>query len=365
MKLPALRGCLRELGWRHTILEHATGGIVVALERGARILGVYPDAEGDNLVWVCPDLADREAAESRFSQTPGWNTGGENGAGSAPRLNFIFATFKIRTAIPCNRRSIPAITGWRTGRQAPQARNGGKRARRKPTEAGGALSFRMQKTCRMVEDPLQAAGLKPDDLVYAYVGYETETGIELDDRDHGPAVSLWTLLQVPAGGEALIPVYGLAEPTDFFAATGPGHLTAAPGALRFRIDARETHKISLKSVQTTGRFGYIRRGGNGICHLLVRQIAVQPSGVYRDVPAGDLNDYGHCIQFYNDDGAIGSFGGAGASLAGINAVLRRSGARKADGRVASMGLQRFGARHRADRVPLVRHANLECKGKEA
>lgn len=113
---------------------------------------------------------------------------------------------------------------------------------------------------------------------------------------------------MPAGGEALIPVYGLAEPTDFFAATGPGHLTAAPGALRFRIDARETHKISLKSVQTTGRFGYIRRGGNGICHLLVRQIAVQPSGVYRDVPAGDLNDYGHCIQFYNDDGAIGSFG---------------------------------------------------------
>lgn len=156
MKLPALRGCLRELGWRHTILEHATGGIVVALERGARILGVYPDAEGDNLVWVCPDLADREAAESRFSQTPGWNTGGER-CWLSPEVEFHIRdlqdsdSYTVQSAIdPGHYRMADGETGsasaqWRQTGTAQAYRS------------GGALSFRMQKTCRMVEDPLQGS----------------------------------------------------------------------------------------------------------------------------------------------------------------------------------------------------------------
>jgi hypothetical protein len=100
----------------------------------------------------------------------------------------------------------------------------------------------------------------------------------------------------------------MARPTDFFAATGPSHLSVAEGIVRFRIDAKQSHKISLTSVQTTGRFGYFRRDESGCCHLTVKQIGVYPSSDYLDVPWHHPNDRGHCVQLYNDDGKIGSFG---------------------------------------------------------
>lgn len=81
--------------------------------------------------------------------------------------------------------------------------------------------------------------------------------------------------------------------------------------------------------------GYVRQGAQGEGYLLVRQLAIHPSGNYRDVPANDPEDFGHCIQCYNDDGQCGNFGeleyhtpaiaGDGAALCDISQTWCYSG----------------------------------------
>ncbi|THF84637.1 DUF6786 family protein [Cohnella fermenti] len=283
-------------------MQEDDGGIVVALERGGRIIGVYPDPDGDNLLWVSPSLG---AAESELS--PSWNVGGER-TWLSPELEFNLRDLNK----PDSYIVQPDIDPGRYRQSVPES---GRRSVRWTNEgaanayrSGDRRDFRLTKRCRLVSDPLAAAGLSSDIPGYSFVGYEMETSIRHLSRSAGGVVSLWTIVQVPDGGVALAPTYGAVRPKDFFADTGEHRLSVEPGGVRFRIVADEAHKISLKFAQTTGRFGYCRRGSDGLSRLLIRQIAVRPSFAYLDAPLREPEDTGHCVQLYSDDGALGAFG---------------------------------------------------------
>lgn len=306
MKLDALTESVGRLGWKIKLLRYGDRAAVAVLERGGRIIGIYPDTEQGNAAWTNPALYDCDAARKMFEQEKHCHIGGER-TWFSPELEYNVeepgppASYTVQQTIDPGGYTFVELGG-------AQAQVGLKMAgRARLFRLGRDIGFSLSKTCRLIDDPLRhtAYGSKAS---YRYVGYETEVDLEADGEGGELPLSSWTILQVPAGGQAFAPVYGLARPTDFFAATGSSHLAVEEGLVRFRMDGKQAHKISLTNVQTTGRFGYFRQDASGHCSLIVRQIGVFPSSAYLDVPWHDPLDRGHCVQMYNDDGQIGAFG---------------------------------------------------------
>lgn len=306
MKLENLIACLRELGLRYKLLSHAEGGTIVALERGSRIIGLFPALDRPNTLWTNPVLADLQASQEMFGKAYHWNIGGER-VWLSPELEYHVAknepvvSYTVQQAVdPGTYRfrehdSISETIAWR---QEGVARL---------YQSGKDIRFQLSKSIGIAADPLRFETLK-NDAVYSYIGYETELELAAEGHDIALPLSSWSIIQVPAGGYAYASTYGKSRPTDFFAPTGSSHLSVSSETVRFKMDAKQSHKISLTSLQSTGRFGYYRQDDDGLCSLIVREISSSPSSEYLDTPWNNTSDRGHCVQLYNDDGVIGHFG---------------------------------------------------------
>ena len=324
MKLEVLEAVLQDLKWRYEVLTDDTLGRVVITERGGRILGIYPHETSENMLWINPKLADRAYVQQHFVQGREWNLGGERTWLSPeveyniPNIESIWENYTVQSAIDPGSYSLqaPAVdldkgtlktVFWQQQISALTFQSKVER------------SFHVEKICRLLSDPLQMIGMDSISLQYDYIGYETTTKLKLTEipRVYAP-LSLWTLMQVPPTGEMIVPTYGYAEVTDFFEPTGASHLTVTDHGIYFKIDAKERHKISLKSSCLTGRIGYLRQGLDGYAYLIVRHIQINPSEKYLDVPVHQLNDQGHCVQGYNDSGQFGAFGELEYHTSGID-----------------------------------------------
>ena len=67
------------------------------------------------------------------------------------------------------------------------------------------------------------------------------------------------------------------------------------------------HKIAIRALATTGRIGYRYPAADGRWALIVRNVFVNPSGDYVDVPWSDAQDLGYAVQACNVHSALGSF----------------------------------------------------------
>jgi hypothetical protein len=312
---------LRSAGFECEVLPGADGGAVVVLKRGARVLGIFPDTEAENALWVHPDLAevgeDPERAKKRYMAEGDWNTGGER-TWLSPEIEFFvedanrfWDTYRVPKALdPGDYTMVEPNAGWETELSHV--------VRLRAYRAGEDIAMKLRKRVRLVSNPLAAVrdstalGVAPGD--YSFIGCETDLHLEPVNGANGHSihfnanVSLWSIMMLPAKGEVWIPTYGTGEAADFFEPTSSSHLTVMNGMIRFRIDGQERHKISVKAPWLTGRIGYSRQESENRAVLLVRSFMVDPSADYRDVSAANLEERGHCVQCYNDDGTIGAFG---------------------------------------------------------
>jgi hypothetical protein len=306
MNLMNLVACLEELGFPYKLHSNADGGAVVAMERGGRIIGLYPASDQPNMLWTNPILADRSAARDLFCRTNHWNVGGER-IWLSPELEYHVVengpavSYTVQQTIDPGTYRFLEREGQGTSvwQQEGIARL---------FQSGSDVRFTLSKSMGLAEDPLRCENVESGTADYNYIGYESEIELASRGNELAPPLSSWSIIQVPAGGYAYAPTQGEEWPTDLFAPTGSGHLTVSAGMVRFKIDARESHKLSLKSGQTLGRFGYCRKDESGLCSLIVRKIETGPQSDYLDTPWNDPTDGGHCVQLYNDDGEIGRFG---------------------------------------------------------
>ncbi|XID91344.1 DUF6786 family protein [Paenibacillaceae bacterium WGS1546] len=308
MKLEDLVACLKELGLKYETRTNAAGGTVIALERGGRIIGLYPSSDQPNMLWTNPVLADRSASRELFGRANHWNIGGERVWLSPEREYHVMALepsvrYTVQQSIdPGAYRFEGSEQGERSGSIAWRQEGVARQYR-----SGRNVGFKLAKSIRLTDDPLRyASDVCTGD--YRFIGYEASVALETEEDRDILSLSSWSVIQVPAGGYAYAPTYGECRPTDLFAPTGSSRLTVNQGMVRFKMDAKASHKLSLKSWQTTGRFGYFRQDDRGLCSLIVRTILPDPSSDYLDTPWGDPDDRGHCVQLYNDDGKIGLFG---------------------------------------------------------
>jgi hypothetical protein len=105
----------------------------------------------------------------------------------------------------------------------------------------------------------------------------------------------------------LIPTYGRAKPKRVFGELDSRSLKADAGRLRFQMNGRGDTKLSIRTIATTGRAGYVYGRSQTKWDLIIRNFCVNPSGVYVDVPWDNPSDEGYCLQACSANGIWGAF----------------------------------------------------------
>lgn len=151
--------------------------------------------------------------------------------------------------------------------------------------------------------------LPPESLaeVGPSIAFLTTTGLEILGGTHGQPVDLWSILQVPAGGEVVVPVSQGAAPRDYFKPCPRSELTSRDGNFHVKLAGRSQFKLGFQPGRIRGPISYGRPVPGGILSLQ-RSFPVHPAATYCDSPMSDLSSQGDAVQIYCDDGSFGGFG---------------------------------------------------------
>jgi hypothetical protein len=142
-----------------------------------------------------------------------------------------------------------------------------------------------------------------------YAGYTQRVTLQTTGGASGTraGVGIWNLVQLPPGGEMLVPLYRRETPQECFGKIPEDRITLGDHLLRVRADFAGSHKIAMKAAALCGRTGYVYQRGE-VWTLVVRNFFVNMSGEYIDVQKHDQDDYGYAFQMCRvDEVEFGSF----------------------------------------------------------
>ncbi len=288
-------------------LKGKEGGCVFVLPYGARVLGIFTASSNRNCFWVNPELSEADRAE-KFFKSSGWKNSGGDRTWVSPEIDLFIRdpkdalnTYEVPESVDPGNYSVEE------NGEMVYLTNRGELFNHRLNKK---CEIELNKTVRAVKNPLRyEAKFEAICRKVKFIGYEQETILKIVSlSDNRIRLGIWNLMQVPAGGEILIPTLCQCSPRDYFEKTGPQHLQVSPNLIRFVVDGKGRHKIGVKAMSLTGRIGYLSPSGKNEWFLIVRNFVANPSGDYIDTPWDDREDVGYAVQCYDDDGSLGDFG---------------------------------------------------------
>jgi len=296
---------LRAIGKPTETYRNPDGSTVLILPYGGRVLGLFAPGSDENFYWTHPALDSVESARAFYASKEWHNSGGDR-TWLAPEVDVFFPNYpdldryrQPRQLDPGNYRVVRVRDGMRLVNRLSL------------TLARCRLKVRLEvrKGFGPAPHPLRhersLSGLLPR---IEYAGYTQFTSLAMVGKtvEMPVRVGLWNLVQMPHGGDLLVPTYVRAEPKVYFGSVAPDDLTVDDHLIRYRMRATGEHKLGIRAVATAGRVGYLYPTGDR-CALIVRNFGVNPSGEYVDVPWKDPDDVGYSTQACNVHSALGSF----------------------------------------------------------
>lgn len=296
---------LRQVGKPCHVHQTADGTELLILPYGGRVLGLFAPGSDANFYWTHPALGSAAAA-AEFYASNAWHNSGGDRTWLAPEVDFFFPNYP-RTDVYWQPRQLDPGQ-WQVMAAEGELRWVNRltcRLSRSKTD----VEMEIAKAVGPAPNPLRREpGLADLDRV-PYAGYTLRTSLELigsESRQSGP-VGLWNLVQMPHGGEMLIPTYCRTAPRVFFGTVSPEDLQVEDHLVDYRMRAAGEQKIAIRAIAATGRIGYRYPAGADRWSLVVRNVLVNPSGLYADPPWSDPQDLGYAIQACNVHSGLGSF----------------------------------------------------------
>ena len=280
------------------------GATVVALPHGGRVIGLYPGRSDRNFLWTHPALEKADTAAAFFGGDQWHNTGGDR-TWVAPEVDFFFPNYPDLDAYHQPRQLDPGdYRVVNSGQQVAFENEFCIKSFRSKRELG----LTIRKSVQPVANPLRPDAIPVDPDALEYAGYTLRTSLEIQPgTDAGEdCVGLWNLLQLPHGGELLIPTHSRTEPTVYFGEVPQQDLFVDEHLIRYKMRARGGQKIGIRAAAVVGGLGYIYESG-GAWAIVVRSISVDPAAEYVDVPWGDTDHVGCAVQACNIDTDLGRF----------------------------------------------------------
>ena len=292
---------LNSVGKATAIFQSPDGTEVLLLPYGGRVLGLFSPGSDENYYWTNPALQESESARALY-ESEGWHNSGGDRTFVSPEVDLFFPNFPELSAYAVPRVVDPG--NYRVEKTGENVRLIN-RLTLTLARSKAAIELEMVKSVGPALNPLRyERNVKLDQVDYA--GYTLCTSLEIQGKSSA-CVGLWNLLQMPHGGELLIPTYFKTRPKIYFGTVEPADLILSDRLIRFHMRQTGEHKLGIRAVATTGRVGYVYRSG-GQWAVIIRNFAVNPSGEYIDVPWKDTGDVGYSTQACNVNSGLGQFG---------------------------------------------------------
>ncbi len=299
---------LSAIGKPAELLGGPGGASIVFLPHGGRVIGLFAPESDENFLWTHPALDAVHSARAFFASDDWHNSGGDR-TWLAPEADFFLPKFPDTSVYHQPRQLDPGA--YTCGRVGPAIRLENRLTLRS-FRTGQDVELRITRCVEPAANPLQAFVVRASARILAgldslsFAGYTLRSSLEILGGNAPNGVGLWSLLQLPHGGEMLIPTWTRAEPKVYFGQIPPDALRVEDRLVRYAMCAEGEQKIGVRALASTGRAGYLRREGRAAT-LVVRNFAVNPSGAYVDVPWDDPADLGYAVQACNVASRLGRF----------------------------------------------------------
>jgi hypothetical protein len=301
MNRSKLMETLEAIGKPLTLWESSDGTKVLVLPYGGRVLGLFAPNDDDNFFWSNPALANAKTARE-FYQGQQWHNSGGERTWLAPEVDFFFPKFpnlkhyyQQRELDPGNYQpsSKHGMLSWATTATLTLSRSGRK------------VDLEISKSLSPALNPLRYDRSQSDAAV-KYAGYSVRTTLQFTSTGVPPQVGLWNLMQLPHGGDMLVPSFSYSQPKIYMGSIGGDDLTVGDHLIRYRMRAAGEHKMGVRAIALTGRAGYLH-GAGGESSLIIRNFNVNPSAEYVDVPWTETENFGFVFQACNVNSDLGAF----------------------------------------------------------
>lgn len=291
--MQALVDCLNGIGKPTESFRTPDGSTVLVLPHGGRTLGLYAPGNAENFFWTNPAL-NAHASARTFYASEAWHNSGGDRCWLAPEVDFFFPDYPSLERYFQPRQFDPGnyqVTRTSDGLQLVN------RLKIAPARSKRTVELEMSRTLAPAANPLRHERGAADLLQLEYAGYTQQTSLAFLGAP-AARVGAWNLIQMPHGGDLLVPVYAKTQPKIYFGEIPPADLTCSDRLVRYRMNSGGVHKIGVRAVATAGRVGYLYPTG-GRSALIVRNFFINPSGEYIDVPWTDTEDLGYSVQACN------------------------------------------------------------------
>ena len=301
-----LRSVFRLLQKPVRVQRMSDGSRLLVLPHGGRVLGLFAPKSDENFYWTHPAL--NSAAEARaFYASDAWHNSGGDRTWLAPEVDVFLPDFPKLDRYEQPRALDPGLYRVIKRKSGFELEN---RLTLRLSRLQKEVAVKITKSFRPAPNPLRhERGIDLRSVEYA--GYTQQVSLEFtgSSRTTKAQIGLWSLVQMPHGGDLLMPTFSRNEPRHIFSTVGTiprEDLVVSEHLVRFRMRQKGEHKISLRAAPMTGRAGYLYRSGSQ-WSLVVRNFVVNPSGEYVDVPWTDPSWLGFAVQACNVNSSLGAF----------------------------------------------------------
>ncbi|MHB1001617.1 MAG: DUF6786 family protein [Armatimonadota bacterium] len=277
------------------------GSELLVLPYGGRVLGLYAPGSDTNFFWTNTALESADTARTFYGSDEWQNSGGDR-TWLAPELDLFFPNNPGDIDDYFQPRQLdPGSYLMTIDRDEVRLVN---RLTVTPFSTKLPVEAEITKSFTPAPNPLRYSDM--NDIEYA--GYtQTASLIILNPDDAGDVrLGLWSLVQMPHGGELLVPLFSPQEPAVYFGEIPDGDLHIDDHLLRYRMTASGGQKIGVKATASTGRAGYIYQS-DGLWSLIIRCFDVNPSGEYIDMPWNQPAAPEYVFQACNVNNEMGQF----------------------------------------------------------
>jgi hypothetical protein len=278
------------------------GSTVLVLPYGGRVLGLFAPGSERNFFWTHTALNSVDAAKAFYASTDWHNSGGDR-TWLAPEVDFFLPEYPNLSVYMQPRTLDP-------GRYELLNNNGTIALKNhmvaQLSRSKAAVELEITKRIAPSKNPLTATKSRhAKDLEYA--GYALHTRLEIKGPDPavGP-VGLWSLLQLPHGGELLVPTTSKSSVQKYFGDLNPSDVVVTETLVRYKMHSAGEQKIAMTASGVGNRMGYISSEGDASA-LIVREFSINPLGEYIDVPWAHPDSPGAAVEACNVNSNLGAF----------------------------------------------------------
>lgn len=313
---------LKAAGKATLVFDSPDGTKVLMLPYGGRVLGLFAPGSSENFYWTNPSLNSVKSAKAFLGSSQWQNTGGDR-TWLAPEVDFFFPNFPKLDKYFQPRQFDPGHYKVVKKDGRTQLVN---RFTVGLTRSKKEVTLEITKSVGPAPNPLRyEKGISKKLAGVKYAGYTQFTSLELigNSTKTKDQMGLWNLVQMPNGGDLLVPTYAKTKPKIYFGNIPARDLIAKGQLVRYKMRAPGEQKIGIRAIATAGRVGYIYPTGKHWA-LIIRNFTVNPSGEYVDVPWKDTGYLGYSTQACNVNSGLGHFSELEYHIPAIGGVTGRT-----------------------------------------